>query len=293
MLPDSKSSPLHICRCSSFVISWPRSGWSSGRAKARCSDLLLCGSSQIWVPLEDPTKSPEKQSVQFSISGQPTFVSLCLGVSWEWAKQLRLILHFEPGRYYTELEARWLITMDTNQLRWTTINLIWGLHGPLEDLRQCMGQVDWIIAFGHNLAAKVPDCARIRKDLERRPRDEVVVIGDFAILYQYHTLAYSLLLDYSRSCIWHIQDLVSDVYIWLFCVYSCNHVYEYMFCIYVFQNALLPTYNTYNCLHSSRKGLVPLGRLPQRVVGGSRESTQILIGRTSYVPHFLLESWSS
>ena len=64
-----------------------------------------------------------------------------------------------------------------------------------------MGQVDWIIAFGHNLAAKVPDCARIRKDLERRPRDEVVVIGDFAILYQYHTLAYSLLLDYSRSCI--------------------------------------------------------------------------------------------
>ena len=75
MLPDSKSSPLHIRRCSSFVISWPRSGWSSGRAKARCSDLLLCGSSQIWVPLEDPTKSQEKQSVQFSISGQPTFVS--------------------------------------------------------------------------------------------------------------------------------------------------------------------------------------------------------------------------
>lgn len=62
-----------------------------------------------------------------------------------------------------------------------------------------MSQVDWIIAFGHNLAAKVPDCARIRKDLERRPRDEVVVIGDFTILY--HTLAYSLLLDYSRSCI--------------------------------------------------------------------------------------------
>ena len=29
-------------------------------------------------------------------------------------------------------------------------------------------QVDWIIATGHNLAAKVPDCARIRKDLERR-----------------------------------------------------------------------------------------------------------------------------
>ncbi|CAL1148771.1 unnamed protein product [Cladocopium goreaui] len=44
---------------------------------------------------------------------------------------LWLILHFEPGRCYTELE------------------------------------VDWIIATGHNLAAKVPDCARIRKDLER------------------------------------------------------------------------------------------------------------------------------
>lgn len=208
-----------------------------------------------------------------SSSPYPVSLPLCLGVSWEWAKQLRLILHFEPGRYYTELEARWLMTMDTNRLRWTTINLIWSLHGPLEDLRQCIGQVDWIIAFGHNLAAKVPDCARIRKDLERRPRDKVVVIGDFTILY--HTLAYSLLLDYSRSCIWHIQDLVSDVYIWLFCVSSCNHVYESIFCIYVFQNALLPTYN---CLHSCRKGLVPLlGRLRQRVVGVAGKAYKFLL----------------
>ena len=97
--------------------------------------------------------------------------------------------------------------------------------------------------------------------------------------------ACSLLLDYSRSCIWHIQDLVSDVYIWLFCVSSCNHVYEYIFCIYVFQNALLPFL---------QKGPGSLIRKIAKKGGWSSSvSTQILIGRTSYVPHFLLESWSS
>lgn len=126
----------------------------------------------------------------------------------------------------------------------------WSLHGPLEDLRQCMGQVDWIIAFGHNLAAKVPDCARIRKDLERRPRDEVVVIGDFSILY--HTVARNLVYDiYKILCLMFIYGysvcLHAIMSMNIFFAYMCSRMHFY---------------------HSSRKGLVPLlGRLRKRVVG--------------------------
>lgn len=94
----------------------------------------------------------------------------------------------------------------------------------------------------------------------------------------YHTVPYFsiffivrlleiLYMTYTRSCVWCLYMVILCVF-----MQSCLWIY---FCIYVFQNALLPTYN---CLHSSRKGLVPLlGRLRKRVVGVAGKAHKFLL----------------
>eukprot|EP00435_Cladocopium_sp_Y103_P034827 s1918_g9.t1 len=129
---------------------------SHGRCAVRCflpRAVTVVGTPDAEEPLERSRRTQEFQRAREALEAQ----QLCNFIAQQRLKQwpskgkvqrlaaLWLILHFEPGRCYTELE------------------------------------VDWIIATGHNLAAKVPDCARIRKDLERWQRMKLFeTAADFA-----------------------------------------------------------------------------------------------------------------
>ena len=110
----------------------------------------------------------------------------------------------------------------------------------------------------------------------------------------YHTVPYFsiffivrlleiLYMTYTRSCVWCLYMVILCVF-----MQSCLWIYFLHICVpeCAFTHLQLSPF--------MQKGPGSLIRKIAKKGGwSSRESTQILISRTSYVPHFLLESWSS